>query len=96
MIRRPASLRRLAKVMAVGLGLLGGLAAMDARAGLAIDRTPLDPEFGSRTANEHRTFIVVGCVPQNLPAGRLEEPVYSPGGWLENVSALAEIGASIS
>lgn len=67
MTRRPVSLRWLAKALAVGLGLLGGLAATDARAGLAVDRTPLDPELGSRTANGHRTFIVVGCVPQNLP-----------------------------
>lgn len=67
MTRQRVFLRRSANAMAVGLGLLGGLAAMDARAGLAIDRTPLDPELGSRTANEHRTFIVVGCVPQNLP-----------------------------
>ncbi|HMR34349.1 MAG TPA: hypothetical protein PKA13_25075 [Geminicoccaceae bacterium] len=67
MTRQFVFLRRSAKAVAVGLGLLGGLAATDARAGLAIDRTPLDPELGSRTANEHRTFIVAGCVPKNLP-----------------------------
>lgn len=75
MTRRLAS-RQLATAMAIGFGLLAGLAGADARAGFAIDKTPLDPELGSRTSNEHRSFVVAGCVPKNLPKQGLAGSVW--------------------
>lgn len=57
----------LARALGVALGLAGSAVGSSAQAGLAIDKAALDPVLGSRTSNEHRTYIVVGCVPKNLP-----------------------------
>jgi hypothetical protein len=34
----------------------------------SIDKTPLDAKDGRYTDNEHRSFVVAGCVPMNLPS----------------------------
>jgi len=75
-VMAPGNWSSFVRPLAVALGLAASLAGTDARAGLAIDRTPLDPELGSRTSNEHRTFIVAGCVPKNLPKRGLSGSIW--------------------